>query len=198
MAVREVLMNSRATYHDLLTAATTTAVQVWAHACLCGCVCIAGLCRHVQWEDVSVVAVPAVPAVPAVQAAVSRDSLAPVEVGSQGKAAELFRQLALPPTFRAEVRQHAVLRCAVLCCVVLGWAAMWCTVMRAVMSWEACCLCLPAFWRRMLRISGRLSRRPSLLWCPTWCGRFGGTLWTQVGAGGGLVGPWLCCLASPH
>lgn len=40
----------------------------------------------------------------AVQAAVAGDSLAPVEVATPGRAAELFRQLGLPVTFHAEVR----------------------------------------------------------------------------------------------
>lgn len=66
------------------------------------------------------------PRSPQPQAAVGKDSLAPVEVRSAGEAEQLFRQLALPVTFRAEVRPggHTALSwqgctpgfCCMACC----------------------------------------------------------------------------------
>ena len=49
------------------------------------------------------------PLPPSLQAAVAGDSLEAVEVKSEGRAEELFRQLALPATFHAEVTHQALL-----------------------------------------------------------------------------------------
>ena len=126
MAIREVLLGSRAKYHELLAAAAATAVQVGGRdACAtqvgrsaCGRM---PPCRAVQSLRVHALAAapasrcrttPPCAAHPpsAPQAAVAGDSMqVPVEVASEARARDLFGSLALPATFQPEVRRTACL-----------------------------------------------------------------------------------------
>ena len=155
-------MNSRAKYHELLGAATAVAVQVgWRQ------------CRRRHWFFRCCVPVYIYLPVPtaSAQAAVAGDSLAPVEVKSEGRAEELFHQLALPATFHTEVTAASSAAtgfafCMPPSCLPNTHPLTALISLLYIISHSAdcmcCCLCC-----RMRATSGRPSRLPSLPWHQT-------------------------------